>query len=393
MKRLGIMGAAGLAMIAAGCESLFDTTVELPTSYAVVSAGGEHTCALDRDGHAFCWGRGENGELGDGRVASSAMPVPVSGERRYSAIAVGRHHSCAVSTDGVAYCWGWNRYGQLGVGSTVGFGDPAEVVGDLRFSAISAGAFHTCALTPEGVAYCWGENSNGQLGTGSAESSAIPAEVAGGHRFARISAGEHHTCALTADGKAYCWGLNHLGQLGDGSIESAWEPRAVAGNISFTAISAGVAHTCAVSGNGAGYCWEQRLRRAGQYQHRDAAPAGSDGALQGLRRQPFRRARRRPLRDVRDRRPESGPLLGRGVYGQLGNGQTVNAATPRFVADTPADLMPTRLRFRSIDVGDGHVCGVARTWNVYCWGAGDFGQLGDPAYPLSMTPVRVRDGD
>ena len=75
--RPGVLAVVALAAVTAACGALFETDVELPTSYSTVSAGGEHTCALDSDGAAFCWGRRENGELGDGNVRSSATPVPV----------------------------------------------------------------------------------------------------------------------------------------------------------------------------------------------------------------------------------------------------------------------------------------------------------------------------
>jgi alpha-tubulin suppressor-like RCC1 family protein len=387
--------AAGIAATAAACGALFETEVEFPTTYSAVSAGGEHTCALDQGGAAFCWGRGDNGELGDGRVRSSATPVPVHGGRRYIAITAGRHHSCAIAEDGGAYCWGWNKYGQLGVGSTTGLGEPTGVAGDLRFLAISAGAFHTCALTVDGAAYCWGDNGNGQLGNGTTFGSLVPTLVVGGHQFVAISAGENHTCALTAAGEAYCWGLNHLGQLGDGTLASAREPRAVAGGIAFSKISAGGAHTCAIARvDGTAFCWgsngygelaNTRIELPREPGATEPAPVYGGTQFLAIAAGAH----------VTCGIDEAGHGLcwGRGAYGQLGNGESVNTATPQFVADTPADLMPARLRFHSIDLGDGHVCGVARTSHIYCWGAGDFGQLGSPAYRLSTVPVRVGDGD
>jgi alpha-tubulin suppressor-like RCC1 family protein len=48
--------------------------------------------------------------------------VPEGGERvssfqRLTAVSVGYGHTCAITAEGHAYCWGANQTGQLGVGS------------------------------------------------------------------------------------------------------------------------------------------------------------------------------------------------------------------------------------------------------------------------------------
>src|SRR5690606_18130080 len=52
VMRPGVLAVVALAAVTAACGALFETDVELPTSYSTVSAGGEHTCALDSDGAA-----------------------------------------------------------------------------------------------------------------------------------------------------------------------------------------------------------------------------------------------------------------------------------------------------------------------------------------------------
>ncbi len=66
-----------------------------------------NACALDRRGHAFCWGPGTDGVLGTGSPELWAyVPVPVAGNQRYREIAVSSGSACAVARGGGISCWG-----------------------------------------------------------------------------------------------------------------------------------------------------------------------------------------------------------------------------------------------------------------------------------------------
>src|SRR5690625_96029 len=164
-----------LALLVLGCDSVL-VDPNMVRTYTEVSAGGEHSCALGDDGSAYCWGRGLNGELGDGAVRSQSLPTRVKGWERLASISAGAAHSCALSEEGKIYCWGWNAAGQLGLGSRVGYGDPVEIPLDLEFTAVSAGLYHSCGLSVEGTVYCWGLNTHGQLGTGDRAETDLPTD-------------------------------------------------------------------------------------------------------------------------------------------------------------------------------------------------------------------------
>lgn len=152
------------------------------TSRVLSLAGGaSHSCALTDDGDLFCWGSNGSGELGNDTVsaqpATSAVLVEREPNNVFTSLSLGDRFSCATSEllsgrRGEAMCWGRNDNGQLGQ-------DPAAlpvvtVPTDVRalnaatfdFIAIGSGENHTCAITDNDSLRCWGVNTDGQLGNG-----------------------------------------------------------------------------------------------------------------------------------------------------------------------------------------------------------------------------------
>jgi alpha-tubulin suppressor-like RCC1 family protein len=86
-----------------------------------VTAGelGAQTCAVDAAGAAYCWRDNYYGQLGDGSIAGSGIPVAVDATGTRSArlstrSTLGETHTCAVDAIGAAYCWEDNTFGELG---------------------------------------------------------------------------------------------------------------------------------------------------------------------------------------------------------------------------------------------------------------------------------------
>jgi alpha-tubulin suppressor-like RCC1 family protein len=224
-------------------------------SFASLSTGNLHTCALTPAGAAYCWGGQRFGELGNGTAGIQTSPVPVVGGVSFAQVSAGYYHTCGITAAGAAYCWGFNNSGQLGDGSQSDQSTPVPVTGGISFAAVSAGGSHTCGVTAAGVAWCWGFNGNGELGDGTRTDRLSPVLVAGGVGFTAVSVGTFHTCGLTAAGAAHCWGYNGTGQLGDGTTTDQSSPTLVAGGVSFAAVSAGGLHTCGRTAAGTAYCW------------------------------------------------------------------------------------------------------------------------------------------
>jgi alpha-tubulin suppressor-like RCC1 family protein/predicted Ser/Thr protein kinase len=297
-------------------------------SRVTVAAGGLHSCMLNAEGRAFCWGANDRGQLGAGGASSVATPTAVAGDVRFTAIATGLSHSCAIARGGGAWCWGENERGQLGDRSTIAHQAPMRVADVRALTAIGVGAAHSCALDSQGVALCWGSNAHGQLGfESSAGETGTPSFVAGDHHYSSIALGWNFTCGLDA-GRAFCWGENAAGQLGDGSTTDRRVPVSVAGSLTFRSIATGATHACGITSRGEAYCW------------------------------------------------------GSNAGGQLGDGTRVNREAPTAVR--------TSLRFVSIATGALHTCALTAAGEAFCWGRDNFGQLGDGGNGQdSAEPVRV----
>jgi len=149
-----------------------------------IGAGSGHTCALAA-GYVYCWGRNNYGQLGNGSFVDSNVPVAVStagvlNGKTVTALEVGYSNTCAIA-GGAAYCWGYNPEGQLGNGNITNSNVPvavstAGVMNGKTVTAISAGGPITCALA-SGDIFCWGRNLFGAFGNNTTANSSVPVQV------------------------------------------------------------------------------------------------------------------------------------------------------------------------------------------------------------------------
>jgi alpha-tubulin suppressor-like RCC1 family protein len=231
-----------------------------------ISVGTSHACAVVSSGGVKCWGRNDQGELGNGTTFDSLKPVDVLGlAGKVIGLSVNGGSSCALLASGSIQCWGQNSSGQLGTGDEGDLHSAGQTVSSITNAiAISAGGVYACALLATGAVKCWGDDGVGELGDNvvwldaSADTvSPVPVNVLTlSSGVSMIASAALESCALLTTGAVKCWGRNHLGGLGDGTTVTRHAPVDVLGlQNGVVAISETVAGGCALLSNGGAKCW------------------------------------------------------------------------------------------------------------------------------------------
>jgi hypothetical protein len=162
-----------------------------------VAVGQDHTCTLDIDGRATCFGRDEH-EL-------ELLAVPGD---RFSDIEAGDFHTCGIRrSDSQIECWGWQRP----MTNTIDGVRP-----NTAYRQLDAGYGYTCAVTSGRNAIdCWGENvPGGIVRMLSWDILRDHTSASDPERFERVSVGLTHFCFFTDFASVYCLGdENNVAQV------------------------------------------------------------------------------------------------------------------------------------------------------------------------------------
>lgn len=261
-----------------GPESMPYRPAGLTSGIVDISLKDYRGCVVRDDGTAACWGRGRFGQLGDGQPYDNdtfvEVPTTVVGTSGSGAlrdlvqIRTAEDHTCAVDADGTAYCWGNDRYGSLGIAGGSGNDDtstPVEVTvipAGRSVVEIAPGNSSTCALLDDTSVLCWGFAADGvysYLGDGDGQNGGVVMLDAAATTpltdVVDIDGGDARYCAARSDGSAVCWGNNTHGQLGSGDTAEYSYAVPVQGVSDVVQVSAGAKNSCALNGSGTSMCW------------------------------------------------------------------------------------------------------------------------------------------
>ena len=316
--------------------------VRLPGPVAEVATSNSSEYALLTDGSVYAWGLGNAGQLGDGATGNSfTKPVRVrfpAGVKIASLPVDVMPYDTGLAVDAEGHAWGWgdNQGGELCLGNHQQYLLPVR----LPFSHVTAvaGAFDHALYDARGRVWACGLNSLGELGDGTARPSSVPVRVKGLGPSARVVflvAAFASSGALLADGKYLDWGTNGQGQLGTGTLRKRSDvpvtvplPGRVR-QVTQGGSVPGNGQTLALLAGGEVYAW------------------GDDG------------------------------------QGQLGDGKTAVQSSPERITS------PSGVTYQALATSGATSYGISAAGDVYAWGGGMEGQIGNGTTQSSLIPVKV----
>lgn len=349
-----------------------------PKPAQLLAAGDDHNCHINAAGTTVCWGVNDDGQLGSGDFEpdASGVPLTVTGNHTFTTLSAG-YHTCALE-NGEAWCWGGGGEGGLGNGADTSSANPVKVAGGHTFAQISVGWGHVCALTAEGRAYCWGYNEDGEVGNGTeSDLESEPIAVDTDARFAQLVASGDHSCGLTRLGKVYCWGYSNGGTLGTGDDVAQSLPVAVLDSLTLVEIGGTYMAECGLDRTGRAICW-------GYNEDGQVGDGGSADEVYSPR-EVDSNVRFASLGSATEDtfcaiERGSGNLYcwGEGNEGQIGDGGTDDAFSPTRVASFQA---------KAVSAGEDHACAIDLDDDIYCWGSNEYGQIGNGSLGEEDDPV------
>jgi alpha-tubulin suppressor-like RCC1 family protein len=234
------------------------STPNIGSPVTTVAAGAVHSVFIKSDGSLWTMGYNGNGQLGDGTINDSHVPLEIMSSN-VTAIAAGSGHTLFLKSDGSLWGMGYNASGELGDGTTTDRHLPVQIVSN-NVTSVAAGAAHSLFLKTDGSLWGMGDNGSGQLGDGTTTNRLLPVQIVSSNVTA-VAGGGGHSLFIKSDGSLWGMGFNGQSQLGDGTATDRHLPvQIVSSNV--TAVAGGDLHSLFLKSDGS--LWGMGANGSGQ---------------------------------------------------------------------------------------------------------------------------------
>ena len=252
------------------------------------------------------------------------------------------------------------------------------------FLTLAAGNAQTCALlSSTGQVKCFGGSASWTYHMGS---DLPPVDLGPSAEALQVSCRAGHRCVLLRGGGVKCWGQGNTGQLGSGSssaIGDGLDLRLVdLGGADAVQVVVGDLHSCALLEGGNATCWGyNHYGQLGQGDQEDRGdePGELGSALPTIDLgHDFRVVALAAGASHTCALSDEGEVkcFGAGEYGQLGQGNpnSIGIAPGQMGEALPAISLGAPAM--QITAGSGHSCALLKGGPIKCWGRNNLGQLG-----------------
>lgn len=331
-------------------------------------------------GDAFTWGQGTRGALGNGKQEDNLIPVVVKDFLYLDVDQIFCENSAGfvLTTGGEFFSWGANECGRLGHGDESDRFLPtlSKPLQGHKILQISLGSNHTLVLEDNGVLWGFGSNKYGQLGIGSLDEKKVKPQILPfwkDKKIKQISCGSWHSMVILENGECYSFGRGEDGQLGLGDKNNKDTPTLISGlkGLKVVGGSLGSWHSLALIEDGSLYSWGNETY--GQTGHDTLS--NTELCLNP-----------KEIIALKDKKViqisagsshnavivDKGDIYtwGNGLYGQIGNNKKEHFPKPKLVVDLVGE------KAKQVACGVNHVLALMHSGKVFAWGAGTYGRLG-----------------
>lgn len=325
--------------------------------------GSRKTAAIDKDGNIWTWGNHSMNSV------SERTPKRITSGTKFVQVSLAGNFIIAIDQSGYL----WSNGNDYGIDSSIT--DFHKLTGiSNTFSSVAIGSEQRnsiaypfiLAIDKSGNLYSWGINQSGQLGDGSNNDSNTPKMIMSGTRVSKISIGNAACMAIDQSGYLYTWGSNTFGGLGDGTTNNRNTPQKILSDKTFNDIGAGNTIAIALDRSGNVWTWGNEYGGSTPRQISSGFSQISIGSEYYM---------------ALDR---SGYLYtwGKNSYGQLGNGTSNTATSPRQIMSGK--------RFNKISAGQSTGRAIDIDGNMWTWGYNSYGNIGDgTSSNPKTTPIQI----